>query len=70
MTQRSATAVSSLSDLSTTEDGEAGVLELRDHRPDFPPDEGAEPFRRLVQDEQPGIGHQRPADGEHLLLTA
>ena len=31
---------------------------------------GDEPERRLVEDEQPRLGHQAAADGEHLLLAA
>ena len=26
--------------------------------------------RRLVEEQHPRLGHQRPADGEHLLLAA
>ncbi len=31
---------------------------------------GARPERRLVEQEQPGARHERPPDGEHLLLAA
>ncbi len=30
----------------------------------------AEAEQRLVKKEDPGLGHQRPADGQHLLLAA
>ena len=33
-------------------------------------DERREAHRRLVEGEQPRFGHQRAADGEHLLLAA
>ena len=29
-----------------------------------------QPHRWLVQEQQPGLGHEGPADGEHLLLAA
>jgi hypothetical protein len=31
---------------------------------------GREPFGRLVDQDHFGIGHQRPADGQHLLFAA
>ena len=31
---------------------------------------GSEADRRLIQQEKAGAGHERPPDGEHLLLTA
>ncbi len=31
---------------------------------------GGEAERRLVENEQPGFGHQAAADGEHLLFAA
>ena len=31
---------------------------------------GAKSLGRLVENEQVGIGHQRAADGEHLLFAA
>jgi hypothetical protein len=31
---------------------------------------GASPRRRLVEQQVAGLGHQRPADGQHLLLAA
>jgi hypothetical protein len=38
--------------------------------PDVLADHRGKPFGRLVEDEQARIGHQRPADGQHLLLAA
>jgi hypothetical protein len=41
------------------------------HRLTDPPHHGRrEPFRRFVQQDRVGIGHQRPADRQHLLLPA
>ena len=31
---------------------------------------GASPFGRLVHQQEQGIGHQRPRNGQHLLLAA
>src|SRR6266705_3208143 len=33
-------------------------------------DDGSEPLERLVHEEQRRVAHQRPPDGEHLLLAA
>src|SRR5258706_1026361 len=33
-------------------------------------DDGREPFERLVHEQQRRVAHQRPPDGEHLLLAA
>ena len=41
-----------------------------DTAPDVAANDRREPFRRLVENEQPGICHQRAADGKHLLLAA
>ena len=48
----------------------AGRLEAREAAPDLVADQRRQPFRRLVENEQPRVGHQRAADGEHLLLAA
>ena len=37
---------------------------------EFVDDHGSKALARLVQDQQFGIGDQRAADGEHLLLAA
>ncbi len=43
----------------------------RIERPDQPVDEnGRKTFRRLVEKDEAWIGHQRPADRQHLLLPA
>jgi hypothetical protein len=38
--------------------------------PDLLPDERRQPLGRLVEDQQPRIGHERPADRKHLLLAS
>src|SRR5205814_2407019 len=38
--------------------------------PDLLTDERREAFGRLVEDEKQRIGHERAADGQHLLLAA
>src|SRR5882762_11427814 len=45
-------------------------FQLRDRAIDFMADERREALGRFVENEQTGIRHQRPADGEHLLLAA
>src|SRR6266498_2909160 len=37
---------------------------------DLAGEEGGEPERRLVEEDEPGSRHERPPDGEHLLLAA
>ena len=48
----------------------AGLLQPRQALPDFLPDQRRQTFGRLVENEQPRIGHQRAADRQHLLLAA
>src|SRR6266853_345022 len=48
----------------------AGRLERGETPPDLLAHQRREPLGRLVEDEQVRIGHERPADGEHLLLAA
>jgi hypothetical protein len=38
--------------------------------PDLARDQRRQAFRGFVEDEHVGVGHQRAADGEHLLLAA
>ena len=45
-------------------------LEPRQAAPDLGADQRRQPFGRLVEDEQARVGHQRAADGQHLLLAA
>src|SRR5205085_5096400 len=37
---------------------------------DVPHDDGGEAERRLVEDEEPRLRHERPRDGHHLLLAS
>src|SRR5439155_13108443 len=46
------------------------ALEATQHLDDGLEHERGESLRRLVQQDQRGVGHQGPADGEHLLLAA
>ncbi len=52
------------------EDRLALGLEPREAFPDLGAHQRREPLRRLVEDEQLRIGHQRAADRQHLLLAA
>ena len=45
-------------------------LEPRQALPDLGADQRRQAFGRLVEDQQPRIGHQRAADRQHLLLAA
>src|SRR5260221_8150694 len=45
-------------------------LEPRDGAPDFRDDDRRQALRRLIHQQHARIAHQRPADGEHLLLAA
>ena len=38
--------------------------------PDFPAHQGRQPLGGFIQDEQARVGHQGPADGQHLLFAA
>ena len=46
------------------------VVDLRDEREDLLHQDRREAQGRLVQQQQPGSGHERPPDGQHLLLAA
>ena len=52
------------------EDGHALAPDLGDGLEDLAGDQRGEAERRLVQQEKPRAGHERAADGEHLLLAA
>ena len=52
------------------QDGQTLALEPRDLLAEVVHDEGGEPLRRLVEQQQLGVAHQRAGDGEHLLLAA
>src|SRR5579883_3409554 len=49
--------------------GNAGLADRANDRPDLFRDERRQALRRLVEDEEVGISHERAADGEHLLLA-
>ena len=49
---------------------DAVAANLADDAPDLLGDLRREALGRLVEDEEIGVGHQRAADGEHLLLAA
>ena len=50
--------------------GEAGRQDLRQHAVDALDDHGRQAERQLVEQQHAGVGDQRPADGDRLLLTA
>jgi hypothetical protein len=52
------------------QDGLAGLAKLPQATPDLLADQRGEALGRFVQDQQPGVGHQRAPDREHLLLAA
>ena len=52
------------------DDGHALGVDLVDHLEDRLGDGRGQPERGFVDEQQPGAGHQRPADGQHLLLPA
>src|SRR5215510_13046036 len=52
------------------QDRQALRLEPGEALPDLSADERRQAFGRLVENEQPRVGHQRPADHQHLLLAA
>jgi hypothetical protein len=47
-----------------------GATDVFEDVDDLVDDEGGKPFRGLVEDEDRGVGHQRPPDRQHLLLAA
>src|SRR5258708_25666570 len=51
-------------------DGKSFRFQLRDRAVDLGADERREAFGGLVEDQEARVGHQRAADGEHLLLAA
>src|SRR5579885_3910627 len=52
------------------ENRQAGRLQLRKTTPDLGTDERRKSFGRLVEDQEPRVGHQGAPDREHLLFTA
>src|SRR5438093_3510065 len=52
------------------DDGNASLANVADHPPDVAADEWRQPLGRLVEDDQLRVGHQGPADRQHLLLAA
>ena len=67
---RSAIRVRASTFLSMRRIDEAGAFELLETAPDLGPHQRRQALGRLVQDEEPRVGHQRPGDREHLLLAA
>src|SRR5438132_2870281 len=47
----------------------AGALQALETAPDLRADERRQAFRRLVENQEPRIRHERAADREHLLLA-
>ena len=56
--------------MADVEDRDALGLQPPDGAPDLLDDDGREPFRRLVEEEQLGARAQDATDREHLLLAA
>ena len=52
------------------QDGEARLSQGADRVEDVADDQRRETERWFVEQEQPRISHQRPADSDHLLLAA
>ena len=48
----------------------SSLLSSREHAEDVLHDQRRQPERRLVEEQQLGSAHQRPGDGQHLLLAA
>ena len=51
------------------EDGHPAPGQLLDDVEDLVGDQRRQPQGRLIQEQQPGLGHQGPAHGHHLLLA-
>ena len=49
---------------------DAALFDEAADAPDVAGDQRSQPFGGFVEDEHVGVGHERPADGEHLLLAA
>ncbi len=49
---------------------QAGRQDLRQHAVDALDDHRRQAERQLVEQQDPGVGHERPADGHRLLLAA
>ena len=52
------------------QNGDAVGVDARDQRKQFLDQQRRQPERRLIENEQPRLGHQAAADGEHLLFAA
>lgn len=51
------------------EDRMAARFELRQRAPNIATNQGRKPLCRFVEHDEPGVGHECPGDGQHLLLT-
>src|SRR5208337_7105 len=51
-------------------DGGAGLIDGPNHPEDLGNENRREPHARLVEQDEPGPGHERAPYGEHLLLAA
>ena len=63
-------AVTAATRLVDDERGHAGGPDQPDGAPDLFAQERREAFGGLVEEQQARVGHQRSADGQHLLLAA
>ena len=52
------------------QDGQASRQDLRQHAVDALDHNGRQAERQFVEQQHAGVGHERPADGDRLLLTA
>jgi len=56
--------------LVSDQDGDAELPDVPDRVDDLELQRRRQPQKRLIQEQQAGLGHERSPDGEHLLLAA